>query len=212
MVLAESETFAQPFKYVGKLGVMSEANGFYYMRARYYDPMVGRFISEDPLGFDGGNVNLFAYGGNNPLLVVDPWGLWTLQVGWSTSGGAGGGGTYGRGFIMGYSGENGFQFGSYRTAGAGGHSGAGGSVVMDVSISDNNSIHAVAGRGAQVGYSVNPNPAIPLTVGQEFTVNDGAAPSSTYSLGLGAGTPVETHGYLTNTTVNQWGGGSGSGK
>ncbi len=45
------------------------------MRARYYDPRVGRFISEDPLGFDGGDVNLYAYVGNNPIMGVDPSGL-----------------------------------------------------------------------------------------------------------------------------------------
>jgi len=45
------------------------------MRARYYDPDVGRFISEDPIGFAGGDVNLYAYVGNNPILFVDPWGL-----------------------------------------------------------------------------------------------------------------------------------------
>jgi RHS repeat-associated protein len=81
MILAENETFPQPFKFVGKLGVMAESNGFYYMRARYYDPMVGRFISEDPLGFDGGDVNLYVYAGLNPLLVVDPWGKESQQYG-----------------------------------------------------------------------------------------------------------------------------------
>jgi RHS repeat-associated protein len=53
---------------------MAEPNGFYYMRARYYDPAVGRFISEDPIGFDGGDVNLYAYVLNNPILFIDPWG------------------------------------------------------------------------------------------------------------------------------------------
>ncbi|MEW6429715.1 MAG: RHS repeat-associated core domain-containing protein [Thermodesulfobacteriota bacterium] len=71
----ESESVAQPFKYAGKFGVMSEPNGYYYMRARYYDPQVGRFISEDPLGFDGGDLNLYAYVGNNPVMGVDPLGL-----------------------------------------------------------------------------------------------------------------------------------------
>ena len=60
---------------------MAETNGFYYMRARYYDPLNGRFISEDPLGFDGGDVNLYVYSGNNPVLLVDPWGLtWQQDV------------------------------------------------------------------------------------------------------------------------------------
>jgi len=54
---------------------MAEPNGFYYMRARYYDPNVGRFISEDPSGFGGGDVNLMAYVGNNPINYTDPLGL-----------------------------------------------------------------------------------------------------------------------------------------
>lgn len=40
------ENVPQPFKFVGQYGVMTEPNGFYYMSARYYDPEVGRFISE----------------------------------------------------------------------------------------------------------------------------------------------------------------------
>jgi RHS repeat-associated protein len=72
----ENESVIQPFKFVGKYGVMTEPNGFYYMRARYYDTEIGRFISEDPIGFDGGDVNLYAYVGNNPVLLIDPDGLW----------------------------------------------------------------------------------------------------------------------------------------
>ncbi|MFZ2631084.1 MAG: RHS repeat-associated core domain-containing protein [Desulfosalsimonadaceae bacterium] len=70
------EAVAQPFQYVGSYGVMAESNGLYFMRARYYDPKVGRFISEDPKGFDGGDVNLYAYAGNNPVMFVDPSGQW----------------------------------------------------------------------------------------------------------------------------------------
>jgi RHS repeat-associated protein len=75
----QSEGINQPFKYVGQFGVITEPNGFYYMRARYYDPQVGRFISEDPIGFDGGDENLYAYVKNNPVMGVDPWGLAYLQ-------------------------------------------------------------------------------------------------------------------------------------
>jgi RHS repeat-associated protein len=56
------EAVTQPFKYVGQYGVMVEPNGLYYMRARYYDPSLGRFISEDPAGFGGGDVNLGGIG------------------------------------------------------------------------------------------------------------------------------------------------------
>ncbi len=71
-VLNQVEAVLQPFKYIGQFGVIAEPNGFYYMRARYYDPNVGRFISEDPLGFGGGDVNLYAYVGNNPVNLIDP--------------------------------------------------------------------------------------------------------------------------------------------
>jgi RHS repeat-associated protein len=47
--------------------------GLYYYRARWYDPQAGRFISEDPIGFEGG-VNWYEYVGNNPLSRVDPFG------------------------------------------------------------------------------------------------------------------------------------------
>jgi len=44
------------------------------VRARWYDPNLGRFISEDPVGFTGGS-NWFGYVGNNPANLYDPYGL-----------------------------------------------------------------------------------------------------------------------------------------
>ena len=48
--------------------------GLINFRARWYDPHQGRFISEDPLGFDGG-LNLYRYASNNPLSFTDPFGM-----------------------------------------------------------------------------------------------------------------------------------------
>jgi RHS repeat-associated protein len=74
-VAVKTEGVGQPFKFVGRHGVMDEPGGLQYMRARYYDPALGRFISEDPAGFGGGQVNLYAYVGNNPVGLIDPSGL-----------------------------------------------------------------------------------------------------------------------------------------
>ncbi|MGH9966426.1 MAG: RHS repeat domain-containing protein [Pyrinomonadaceae bacterium] len=52
-----------------------EITGQLYYRARFYDPQLGRFISEDPIGFGGGDVNLYGYVWQNPLGYRDPLGL-----------------------------------------------------------------------------------------------------------------------------------------
>jgi RHS repeat-associated protein len=64
-----------PFRYVGQFGVMDEDNGLLHMRARYYDTGNGRFLSRDPLGFGGGDLNLYAYVRGNPVTGIDPLGL-----------------------------------------------------------------------------------------------------------------------------------------
>ena len=40
-----------------------------------YDPTIGRWFSEDPIGFEGGDANLYRYVGNMPTMYVDPSGL-----------------------------------------------------------------------------------------------------------------------------------------
>ncbi|NEZ61835.1 RHS repeat-associated core domain-containing protein [Leptolyngbyaceae cyanobacterium CCMR0082] len=52
------------FGYTGR--ERDDATGLMYYRARYYDPAVARFISEDSLGFDAGDANLYRYVFNSP--------------------------------------------------------------------------------------------------------------------------------------------------
>jgi RHS repeat-associated protein len=61
------------FGYTGR--ELDSETGLYYNRARYYDPAVGEFVSEDPIGFAAGDGNLSRYVGNNPLFYLDPTGF-----------------------------------------------------------------------------------------------------------------------------------------
>jgi RHS repeat-associated protein len=60
-----------PLRYTGR---EDDGTGLYYYRARYYDPGLKRFISEDPIGIEEG-LNLAAYVGGNPVNRTDPLGL-----------------------------------------------------------------------------------------------------------------------------------------
>lgn len=59
------------FLYTGR--EFDSESGLYYHRERFYDPNLGRFLNEDPIGFAGGN-NLFAYVGADPVNKSDPFG------------------------------------------------------------------------------------------------------------------------------------------
>jgi RHS repeat-associated protein len=61
------------FKFTGREYDME--SGLYYYRARYYDPALGRFISQDPLGFSAGDANFYRYVRNHPTNATDPSGL-----------------------------------------------------------------------------------------------------------------------------------------
>ena len=67
-VTQKEESDLNPFRYVGKYGVMHESDQLYYMRARFYDPTIGRFLSEDPIW----STNLYPYADNNPIMGIDP--------------------------------------------------------------------------------------------------------------------------------------------
>jgi RHS repeat-associated protein len=56
------------------VGIFDVESGLCYYRARYYDPSVGRFVSEDPLGFEGGQ-DFYSYVFNRPIDWADPAGF-----------------------------------------------------------------------------------------------------------------------------------------
>ena len=102
-------TTGSPYHYVARR--IDQETGLYYVRARYYNPEIGRFLSPDPIGY-GDGLNMYAYVSNDPVNLRDPLGLMGVDddqlehaddasgSGNSSSGsGSGGGGGGGRGPI-----------------------------------------------------------------------------------------------------------------
>ena len=77
-LIAHTGTTDTPFMYNGRDGVMTDANGLLYMRARYYSPELKRFINADIIVGDLSNsqtLNRYAYANGNPISNIDPFGL-----------------------------------------------------------------------------------------------------------------------------------------
>ena len=69
---ASTGSLTNSFRYTAR--EFDSETSLYYMRARYFDPQVGRFISEDPIGFSG-DINVYRYSFNSPVNLDDPSGL-----------------------------------------------------------------------------------------------------------------------------------------
>ena len=69
---ASTGTLTNPFQYTGR--EFDQETGIHFYRMRYFDHNVGRFLSEDPTGFEAG-ANFYSYVANNPVRFVDPLGL-----------------------------------------------------------------------------------------------------------------------------------------
>ncbi|MFM5961553.1 MAG: RHS repeat-associated core domain-containing protein, partial [Dolichospermum sp.] len=54
--------------------------GLQYNRARYYNQATGRFLSEDPIAFKSGDVNLYRYALNSPIKFNDPSGKTAIAL------------------------------------------------------------------------------------------------------------------------------------
>jgi len=67
-----------PLRYVGKEGYYTDTDtGLMLLGARYYDPLIGRFITQDPAQ---SGLNWYVYAANNPVNNVDPTGLYSFGL------------------------------------------------------------------------------------------------------------------------------------
>ena len=76
----KTEVIPNPFAYIGEWGVMGEGDGLDFMRARFYTPAEGRFLSTDPIGQAGG-FNVYTYAENQPTNYIDDTGTGVGGVG-----------------------------------------------------------------------------------------------------------------------------------
>jgi RHS repeat-associated protein len=77
-LLLSGDASITPFLFNGKYGVMTDDNGLYYMRARFYSPEMRRFVNQDMLRgrvVEGQTLNRYAYVNGDPIKYTDPYGL-----------------------------------------------------------------------------------------------------------------------------------------
>ena len=77
MSLGTTEKLNNRIRYTGQQ--YDDVTGQYYLRARYYNPVAGRFMQEDV--YQGDGLNLYAYCGNNPVVYDDPSGYASTSIG-----------------------------------------------------------------------------------------------------------------------------------
>jgi RHS repeat-associated protein len=75
-LLADSATGFQPFGFAG--GLYDRDTGLVRFGARDYDASTGRWTAKDPISFEGGDTDLFAYASNDPVNAIDPNGQATI--------------------------------------------------------------------------------------------------------------------------------------
>ena len=86
-----STGIANPVTYTGRR--LDDETGMFYFRNRYYHAQLGRFVSRDPIGYEGSEWNLYEYVDGRPLFALDPDGLFVRCPGkkWYFAGKGGGG-------------------------------------------------------------------------------------------------------------------------
>jgi RHS repeat-associated protein len=128
---------ANRFRFTGE--ELDDFSGLYYLRSRWYDPRIRRFLGRDPID----SAPNYTYASNDPVNLTDPTGLFTIQVGLAA-------GTSFFGFVapqggVGIAVDSRLNVGTYAVAGGGVAAGASADVGVSVQFSNADNIYQLAG-------------------------------------------------------------------
>ncbi len=183
-------------------------SGLTYLRARYYDPSIGRFTSQDPLSGTLGDTttqNGYNYANNNPVNFSDPSGMITIVLSLHAALGFFGFGEVNDGIAVS---TNDWSVGFVSTATAGGSSGGSAGLGIDLSFSSARTVCDLGGLGTVSGGSIRAG--LGADVGLSSNTSPGGQVSQELNLGVGFGAddsagviPGELHGGISYTAVHR---------
>ena len=131
--------------------------GLHYNWFRYYDPNTGRYLLVDPIGFWDRYSNMYSYVLNDPLIGIDPAGLWTVSFGVEVGGylGAFGGGG-GTAINFGYSENSGLSFSITGTYAGGAMTGIGAGVGGSLTFTNASSVNQLLSNSLMASRGLGP--------------------------------------------------------
>jgi RHS repeat-associated protein len=109
---ATTGTVLQPYQFSTKR--LDERTGLLYYGYRHYSSSFGRWTARDPVGFKGGDINLYRFVQNDPINLIDPYGLWSI---WGGSTGVAAWGPWGGNAGSGFAFDSDAGAGAYTTTG-----------------------------------------------------------------------------------------------
>ena len=182
--------------------------GLYYLKSRFCDSKIGRFICADGLDYldphTVGGLSLFAYCGNNPVMGYDPTGRWTYSSSLSFSAFLIGGATYTVSFVFDMHGNIAIQTSKadiFREESGGTFGTASIGISASETITRLETVYDLEGVGSTIGGAVSLG-EIPVSIGGEImpATDDSVIPAGvSVVVGMGLSHRVTAYAYALET-------------
>ena len=206
--IAQSSGASTP-TFLGYADQLLDSSGLYYVRARWYEPGAGRWISRDPVRGDPvhpASLNVYLYANANPAYFSDPTGLITGGLCISFAGQAGVRGSYTLcPLVVASNGDVGWT----STPGKGGGTSVAASATVGLQVSNANSVGCLGGPFISGGISAGEGIVVGADDFAGYCKSEGIIGGITAGAGGGVdlspiALPVEVHAEATDTTTGVW--------